>query len=225
MGLTFPDPYKGYSPNWRVLEGLIKVGRYGEIGFARNLAFANRFAARYRFATSIREIVLHGYKPDTHAGYTALARASLAYSAFEALLQLIGVPHKQATRLLGRYPIAEWLKTLRVHDPKNLFFGFVHERVAPTHEKVNVDQFLKGQGCDFTALARSVRHIFFHGELTPNAGNSSPQDVCAICECLFRGLVQIIDREFSERLAGFDKKPADARAAPARPASYNDDLW
>jgi hypothetical protein len=201
--ITIPDPWQGYPPSWSLLEQLVTAGRYGEIGFARPVASANRFAARYRFATSIKEIVLNGYTQETHAGYTALARASLAYSAFEAILQLIGVPSKDTSRLLRRYPVTDWLGYLRRHDPKQLFFGFIEARVAPHHEKTNLAQFLKGQGCDFTAIARSVRHIFFHGELTPNAGGSSPQDVCAICECIFSGLVEIMGREFSDRLAPF----------------------
>ena len=155
---------------------------------------------------------MKGYTEDTHAGYTALARASFAYSAFDALLDLVGVPYKDASKILQRYPTARWINELRAHDPKHLFFEFVHQRVAGKHETANIEQFLKGQGCDITALARSVRHIFFHGELTPNAGGSAPQDVSQICGCLFSKLVQVMDTEFSARLAPFEEKRTVTRA-------------
>ena len=200
-----PNPWEGYPPKWGVLEQL-GPGRYREIGFARELAFANRYAARYRFATSVADITLKGYTTDTNAGYTALARVSFAYSAFDALLTLIGVPYKDASKVLAGYPYKRWINQLRKHDAKNSFFGFVSQRVAGHHETANMEQFLRGQGCDITALARSVRHIFFHGELTPNAGGCSPQDVCRICECLFANLVEVMDREFSARLAPFERK-------------------
>jgi hypothetical protein len=189
---------------------LEKLGpqRYGEIGFAKDIGFANRFAARYRFATSITQVELRGYTEDTHAGYTALARASFAYSAFDALLDLVGVPYKDASKILQKYPTARWLNQLRKHDPKQRFFEFVRQRVAGKHETANLEQFLKVQGCDITALARSVRHIFFHGELTPNAGGSLPQDVCRICDCLYSNLVEVMDTEFSARLAPFEEKRA-----------------
>ena len=218
--MILPSPWEGYPPKWAVLEDL-GPHRYREIGFAQPMAFANRFAARYRFATSLSDIKLTGYTAETNAGYTALARTSLSYTAFDTLLKLLGLPYKEAPRLFGRYPVEKWLNQLRKHDPKQAFFGFVCQRVAGNHETANMEQFLKGQGCDITALARSVRHIFFHGELTPNAGGCLPQDVCALCGCLYSNLVEIMDGEFSARLEPFEAKQRAVRAQQA--GGFDDD--
>jgi hypothetical protein len=213
------DRYEGYPPYWHVLERL-GPSLYAVFGFNRDIAFANRFAARYRFATSVTDLILKDYGADTRAGYSALARLAFAYSAFESMLELIGVGRKDAASILGPYPVAKWLKELRRYDPQYGFFQFVRERLGPKHEAQNVGQFLKGQGCDISALAASIRHVFFHGELTPNAGGSNPQVVRQICECLFKVLVEVMDQEFGGRLVRFERKAAPK---PARPSDGGDD--
>jgi len=46
-------------------------------------------------------------------------------------------------------------------------------------------------------LTKAVRHIFFHGTLTPNARGSEASEVAIACMALAGGVVQVMDVEFS----------------------------
>lgn len=203
--MKLPSPYDGYPPKWHVLDQLGAAG-YGVIGFARDMAYARRFGARYRFAGSVTEIVLKGYASgDTRAGYSALTRMAFTYSAFESMLALIGVPKKAAGTILTHYPVSKWIKHITSFEPPCTFIRFVEARTEPKHEKVQIQQFLEGKGCDVTAIAASIRHIFFHGELTPNAQGVDPNAVCRICEYLIQMLTGIMDREIENRLGPLER--------------------
>jgi hypothetical protein len=214
--VKFPSPYDGYPPYWHVLDQL-GPSLYPSTGFTRDLPYARRFGARYRFAGAVTEIVLKGYASDnTRAGYSALTRLSFTYSAFESMLALIGVHRKSAFTILKPYPVAKWVGHLTSFDPTYVLFRFVEARVAPNHEKTNVRQFIAGKGCDVTALAAALRHIFFHGELTPNAQGIDPNTVCRICEYLIQVLTGLMDREIAARLKPLERKPP--------PRSIDDDI-
>lgn len=203
--MKLPDGYEDYPPFWRVLDQLGPLS-YSAIGLARPLPYARRFGARYRFAKSVQEIKLAGYaSADTCEGYSWLTRLAFTYTAFETMLALIGVPRKGAYVILKSYPVAKWVKDLTSFDPPGVLFGFVEPRLTSNHETVNVKQFLAGKSCDVTALAAALRHIFLHGELTPNAGGCNPQAVCQICRYLHFMLFGIMDREIQARLERHDK--------------------
>lgn len=171
------------------------------------MAYANRFAARYRFANSVT-LTLKGYTSDTNAGYSSLGRLAFTYSAFETLLELIGCKRKEAFNILDPYPTGAWIKEVRARDPNSSFFLFVDKRVDAKYEKQHVMQYLRGQGCDITALAASVRHIFLHGELTPGAAGA--EVTCGVCDHLSDALVTIMDGEFAGRLEPFKDVPPPA---------------
>lgn len=123
------------------------------------------------------------------------------------MLALLGVSKRVAARLLAPYPIAKWVACLTAIDPKYVFFTFIEERLDKgkiVHG--NTSQFIAGRGCDdVTALAAAIRHIFFHGELTPNAGGVAPATVCQVCDYLIQVLFGVMNREIGPRLAPFDR--------------------
>jgi hypothetical protein len=140
---------------------------------------------------------------STTIGYTALTRVSLHWSAFESLLKAVRVRDSDVPKLAARYTYADCLKVVRAHDPEGRFFTFVLAHLSgPGAERLReqLTGYLRGGDCPSLPLAKSIRHIFFHGMLTPSAQDSRPQDVDAICTRLSRSLVTIKDREFSERV-------------------------
>lgn len=200
MAIRAPNPYEGYPPGWGVLDQLGPSG-YAAIGFSRDLPYARRFGARYRFARSVTEIVLNGYaSAETRAGYASLARVAFTYSAFESMLELIGVPRKGAHAVLSGHPVSRWLGELRAIDPGCTLIRFVADRIEPKHERAQLAQFLDDRACDVSAIAGSIRHIFFHGELTPNAGGGDPLLASKVCDHLTAVLFEVIDREFEARV-------------------------
>jgi hypothetical protein len=212
--MKLPSPYDGYPPKWSVLDQL-GPPLFPAAGFKRDLAFARRFGARYRFACSVTEIVLKGYASgDTRAGYSALTRLAFTYSAFEAMLSLLGCPKKAAGTLLMKYDVAKWVAHITAIDPSCAFIKFVESKTQPNHEKTQIALFLAGKVCDVSAIAAAMRHVFFHGELTPNAGGVDPNVVCRICDYLIPMLVGVMDREIETRLGPLERKaaslPADA---------------
>lgn len=218
-----PTGYEGYPPHWRVLDK-ITVTRYNGLGFAKDIAYARRFGARYRFAASVVEVKLKNYaSAETRAGYSGLTRLAFTWTAFDSLLALIGLPRTRASELVDAKLRAFWLRGLTRCDPELVLFRFVALRVTMRHEKTNIEQFLRGQGCDVTALAACLRHVFFHGELTPNAGGVSPQAVCDVCEHLIAALVHIMDVEIAKRLQPLAES-LEAAEARARAAAADDDI-
>jgi hypothetical protein len=218
-----PTGYEGYPPHWRVLNK-ITVTRYNGLGFAKDIAYARRFGARYRFATSVTEVKLKNYaSAETQAGYSALTRLAFTWTAFDSLLALIGLPRTRAGELIDPRLRAYWIRELTQCDPGLVLFRFVAPRVTMRHEITNIGQFLRGQGCDVTALAACLRHVFFHGELTPNAGGVSPQAVCDVCEHLIGALVHLMDVEIAKRLEPLAES-IEADEARARAAAADDDF-
>src|SRR5687767_10054496 len=132
MSLFAPSTIKDYPPEWDVLDQLGRA-RYHEIGFRRDMAFARRFGARYRFAKAFQDLTLSGYKAPTQQGYSALVKLALTYSAFETYLQLVGCPVKAAQTILRAYPVDQWVKALRQTDPKCVLFQFIEPRLTSNH--------------------------------------------------------------------------------------------
>lgn len=77
------------------------------------------------------------------------------------------------------------------------FFKFVSSELDSSGQRAEVDNFISGYTCCGLKLAKAVRHIFFHGTLTPNARGSEASEVAAACMALSDGLVQVMDVEFA----------------------------
>jgi hypothetical protein len=174
-------------------------------GLFAPVAVVNRFQARYRFARAFRGLVLEGYGDATAVGYAALTRVSLHWSAFEAMLEALRIAGPDIPALAAKYNYTDCLAVVRKADPGDRFFRFVRSHLSDGPEgarlRQQLDAYLAGEDCPSLPLAKAIRHIFFHGWLTPNAKEARPQDVDTICTRLSRSLVTIMDGEFGEHAA------------------------
>ncbi len=158
----------------------------------------NRFHARYKFARSFQHMTLQGYSSETSAGYSALMKASLHWSAFEMFKTALNIADTRT--LIERYPFESHIKNIRDCFSSKDFFRVIRSHLSDVKQKQNLDAFVSGSNSiNPLVLAKSLRHIFFHGALTPNAGGASPDEVVIICEELCNYMIEIMNAEFEAR--------------------------
>jgi len=163
----------------------------------------NRFFARYRFARAFKGLELEGYSEDTTSGYNALTKVTLHWTAFEQLCRAIKVTDMRA--IGQRHSYGECLKSIREADPQNIFFRSVKFHITAPDQKSQLDAFINNGPCTSLTLAKSIRHIFLHGPLTPNVNGCSPHAVSTICHALCKSLVEIMDVEFVNAASGLEE--------------------
>jgi hypothetical protein len=154
----------------------------------------NRFHARYKLARSFREMQLEGYSEQTVAGYSALMRASLHWTAFEMFKKALNI--KDTRGIFKSYPFDSHLEAIRACFTSKEFFQVVRGHLTDEKQRKQLDAFAAGDQISPLVLAKALRHIFFHGALTPNAGGASPAEVIVICDELCKYMVEIMDCEF-----------------------------
>lgn len=181
-----PDGWDRYDARARVAFGT---------GLFARAAVVNRFQARYRLARAFRGMNLDGYSEATVRGYNALTEVSLHWTAFEAMLEAL---RTTGDAVAGRYSHEDCISTLRAADEGNRFFRFVHAHLDANAKRLRrqLESYLDGKACPSLPLAKSIRHIFFHGMLTPNAQAARPENVEVICKRLSRSLVIMMNSEF-----------------------------
>ncbi len=158
----------------------------------------NRFRARYRLARAFRGLHLEGYSDATTQGYDALAKVSLHWSAFEQLMKATRIT--SIRDLENGYNFDACFDAIRRCDGDARFFKFVRVNLTNRALAANVDNFLVGRPCSALELVKAVRHIFFHGPLTPNVDGLSPHTVSGICDELSLAVVTVMDTEFLSRV-------------------------
>lgn len=194
MGLILPNPYENYPPRWTdylAARGLVDICS----AFTR-AAEVNRFGARYRLAKAC-EVSLTGYSASTIAGYDALVKVALTWSAFESLLVAVGVDKHGVAAVSARHDLSDVFASMRAAGKVMPFFKFVSSELDTKGQRAEVDNFVAGRPCCGLKLAKAVRHIFFHGTLTPNARGSEASEVAAACNVLASGVVRVMDAEFA----------------------------
>ena len=192
-------------PGWAVFDFYAKRNDAGLFGFTGSVGDVNRFAARYRLAKSFRGLHLDGYSETTADGYAALARVTFTWSAFERLLELLGLRQKKCGALIQKYDAGALIAELRALDIGDKFYRFVREKVEPPH-RPELDNYLNLDPCNVTYLASTIRHVFAHGILTPGANKSEAANAAKICNRLSQGLFRVMDREFEEHIRAFQKQ-------------------
>ena len=157
----------------------------------------NRFAARFRFALAFRSLELQGYSAETANGYSALTRASLFWTAFEQFKRALRIDDTR--EIVKLYPFDEHLAKIRALDSAPKFFRFLKNHLKVKTQEEEIQKFLKGESISPLVLAKSLRHIFLHGPLTPNAHGAIPSEVVLICELLCDYMLTVMDEEFDKR--------------------------
>lgn len=195
---TLPTRLQFAPPLWAEYDRRCMVAATTAL-FAR-VAIVNRFQARYRFARAFRGLNLEGYSLTTAAGYDALTKVSLHWSAFESACAALRIPAVNIPKVAANYDNTQCLADLRRVDPEGRFFTFVREHLDGDRHRAQIADFLDGEDCSPIALVKAVRHIFLHGPLTPNASQVHPHSVKAMCDRLSRALMVITDKEFSGRV-------------------------
>lgn len=175
------------------------------LGFEGKVATLRRFLARYRLARSVRTLGFApglAYHPDTAQGYVALLSVALHWSALEQLSKLAGLDLRdnQVERTLACTSLGmaanSRIRRLPTHKP--LLRGILNE----VHDglKAKLESYMEGDDANILSVARGIRHIFLHGQLTPNIGKAEPLQVSCICLALRHFLHRLMNQVFESKL-------------------------
>lgn len=192
-------PKAGYPNNWKNFCSIAPGFGTELFGFVKPIADVNRFAARFRLASSFRSLNLEDYSEATEAGYAALCRVLFVYSAFEAFLEITGNTQQSIGPDLENSGAATLLTNIRAADSENTFYNFIHERVNQRH-KTELQNYFNQDPCNIAYLASAIRHIFAHGWLTPNAAGLNPSVAEQVCSEISNFLISFMDSQFNARV-------------------------
>jgi hypothetical protein len=196
------DPVIANSPpGWTACDDALgKFAPPSELGFPCRAGDLNRFASRYRLAKSFKSIELDGYVQETGAGYSELFRVFLCYSAFEQFMDCCGLNLNGIEPFLPAYNANGCGDAIRKIEHFDQFLTAVLEHLDRNADRKQFQDFLAGRPCNPLFLAAGIRHIFAHGQLTPNAGAGYTRPAQEISKLLVILLFRVMDGEFTRRL-------------------------
>jgi hypothetical protein len=162
-----------------------------------------RANARYRMAKSFGRISLDGFSQKTIDGYNALLKAALVYSAFETYVNTLDRKdgegfYKRGYRLLDPEKRKKISKKILELDKDRKFYGFVFQYTDPEQGKQarkHIEKFYDGVEHNQVYLLALLRHLFFHGILTPK-----PTRVVKICDLLSDFFLEQVENDFRKRV-------------------------
>lgn len=195
---------KNYPSSWNSYDSYISAFGFDGYEFPCKIGDVNRFGARFRVAVSFKEIVLEEYGSETSDGYSALCKVFLAWSAFEAFMNVFDITQKSATSVVNSSSATSVVSNIRTLDENDSFYKFIYERVNSAHQK-QLDEYFTSNPCNALYLASAIRHLFAHGPLTPNANKVRPSVVCEICQLLFEFLIHVMDSAFTKHIKKMNK--------------------
>lgn len=156
------------------------------------------FAARYKLASSLEDIVLQGYSEATRNGYLVATKVAYAYSALEALERAIG-SHDSKSRI----QIVDFRVTAML-ERGELSALLVHivDAAEPDRKKkveANLEQTLANlHSGNVRHLVEGIRNSLFHGKFTPTAsGFASSKAKREIFDKLAAEILLTADDRFS----------------------------
>jgi hypothetical protein len=191
-------------PGWEKLGSLLGAGKTPvDLGFSDKVAAGdlNRAMSRYRLCKSFKGVSLDGYSQDTTAGYSALFKLFLTWSAFECFLSCINLTRENCDQILRCHEPIKLAGKIRDVDREQVFWKFIQSKLHSPKQKQELEDAYHGKRENITILASSVRHVFAHGPLTPNANGTSPRAVIQICNTLSSFLIKIMDSEIKARVS------------------------
>jgi hypothetical protein len=126
-------------------------------------AAATQFKARFNFADQLEAIKTEGIEDETSDSYFALLKLGLAYSAVEALHELMGPSRKVK---ISDHQFQEAISAGEFSD----LVSHLAKR-ASQNKRDNSAELVpfQGQDCpnDLLVLVKHSRHVVFHGAVTP----------------------------------------------------------
>lgn len=186
---------RNFPSGWERFNNHAQGGGVAAFGFSGSTGDVNRFGARFRVAKSFRSVTLDGFADSTTRGYTALVRATLVYSAFEAFLDISGGTQAQTGKQLEAFGATTLASKIRKMDVDGRFYQFVQERCNGAHKR-ELESYFHEDPFNVTYLLSAVRHGFAHGWLTPNVNKIEPRVVIAICDALSGFILRYMDATF-----------------------------
>ena len=159
---------------------------------------ASRFVARYRIAKAAEINFDSGISGQIGNAYSAFTKLFLAYSAFEVFQKAFSLSSDDINSLDNQYSGSNVVAGLkRLHDESPNFFPFIQSQLNSGPAKKNIDRFVTGNSVTALSLAKSFRHIFAHGMLTPSSDGSDSQITKRIGDVLYDHIMKIMDAEAS----------------------------
>lgn len=178
-------------------------------GFRAELPEINRWAARYRAAASFESANLAQYQSqETVAGYSALIRATLVWSAFERYLPIIGLDQERCGALLESFNATATAERVAGLDADGRLFTYIRSRVTNRRLADQLDAYAKGDPFNVSYLLSAIRHIFGHGHLTPSSNEAESTITIEICNVLSEFHLRVMDEDFSRHVKDFEKMMA-----------------
>jgi len=113
----------------------------------------------------------------------------------------VGLTRENCEPILRNHKPIRLAGKIRDIDKEQAFWLFVQSRLHSPKQKQELENAYYGKTDNITILASSIRHIFAHGPLTPNANGTSPEAVINICSILCQFLVDVVDAEFKSRVS------------------------
>ncbi len=127
------------------------------------------FAARYKLASSIEDIVLQGYSESTRHGYLAATKVAYAYSALEALERAIGSHDSESKIQIVDFRVAAMLE----RGDLAALLAHIVDAAEPHHKKkveANLEQTMANlDSGNVRHVVEGIRNSLFHGKFTPTA--------------------------------------------------------
>lgn len=182
-----------------------------EAGFKGEFIHLSRFMARLNFVKSLNSIELVGFSNDTTNGYCQLTRVAFLVSAMEMYGNLIKKHRNQADLFSCVSNIFSNEKGKEIAEEiSDLFFdvALLHElsersNFSTTNEIKRVIK--NGKGNVFF-IAVGIRHLLFHGILTPNVNGSSPHHVSIMAKNICEFIIETVEQDLNKRIEKYFNK-------------------
>ena len=203
--MKIPSPYGDYPPCWSTFNENFNLYSAADFGFSGTKTDISRFAARYRAAHCYLKVEFKclTLTHETANGYSMLCRLLLTYSAFECLLRALKLREDQASAFFSVQEKSTVLKKVRRLDSGDALFTFMKPHLNKQHQE-ELKLYLSDKLCNPFFLASGIRHLFVHGELTPNPKDVKNMAVRDVSDYLISVLFKVMDREFKKRIDAFE---------------------
>jgi len=199
-----------YPDAWREFDRHMPHLPPRAFGFSVELPEINRWAARYRAASSYEGAVLVQYQSkDTVLAYGALIRATLVWSAFERFLPMVGLSQNTSGDLLNKYDAVRIAREVRQHDEDARLFKYIQSKVTSPTLTRELESYFKDSPFNASYLLSAIRHIFGHGHLTPGSNETNASATANICNRLCDFHLHVMNFEFNEHVAEFKRMEAN----------------